>query len=262
MDYVEKGFSPEQIIDRMFFKKGAPLANEFSNLYASLFKNAENHLKIIDSLAKSGGGMTQKELFNDMKVKPGGRLSKALEELNQCGFIRRYREFTKKKSGQYYQLTDFYTLFYLKHIKKISAPDAKYWQSQSRKGAWNAWNGLAFERVCVAHVEQIKQRLGISGVQSDVSAWRSKHSDPGVQIDLIISREDGVINLCEMKFTGKPFPIDKDYDKELLLKRETFREETGTRSALHTTMVTASGLTDSSYTGMVQAQILLDDLFA
>jgi hypothetical protein len=64
-----------------------------------------------------------------------------------------------------------------------------------------------------------------------------------------------------MKFTEKPFAIDSKYDQELMMKRETFREETKTKRALHTTMISASGLTDNSYMGMVQAQINLDDLF-
>jgi hypothetical protein len=261
MDYVEKGQSPEQIIDTIFFKKGAPLANEFSNLYAALFKNSENHLRLISSLGKTGAGMTQKELFADIGASPGGRLSKALDELVQCGFVRIYRDFTKKKNGQYYQLIDFYTLFYLKHIEG-KALNRNHWQSQSRKGGWYAWNGLAFERVCAAHVEQIKNKLGIAGVYTDISAWRSKHSKPGVQIDLIISRDDGIINLCEMKFTEKPFAIVEEYDKELMLKRETFREETKTKKSLHITMVTASGLTEGSFVGLIQSQVILDDLFA
>jgi AAA+ ATPase superfamily predicted ATPase len=261
MDYVEKGLSSDQIVDSLFFAARAPLANEFDNLYAALFKNPERHIRIIESLGKSGAGMTQKELFADIKSKPGGSLTKALKELEQCGFIRRYRDFTKKTSGQYFQLTDFFTLFYLKHIKNRIGLAENYWQSQGRKGGRNAWNGIAFERVCAAHIPQVKAKIGISGVTTETSAWRSKYSVPAVQIDLVISRDDGIINLCEMKFTEKPFNIDAGYDNELIIKRETFREETGTRKALHITMVTASGLTQGSYIGTVQAQVLLDDLF-
>jgi len=261
MNYVEKGMSPEQIVDNMFFVKGAPLKNEFENLYAALFKNPDHYIRIIESLGKTQGGMTQKELWADMKVLPGGSLVKALNELEQCGFVRRYREFTKKKSGQYYQLIDFFTLFYLKHMKNQTGRDAKYWQNQSKTGGRNAWNGFAFERVCAVHISQIKHKLGISGVTTEAAAWRSRYSVPAVQIDLVVSRNDGVINLCEMKFTGKPFRLDAAYDSTLMQKRETFREETGTNKALHVTLVTSNGLMPGSYLGMVQAQVLLDDLF-
>jgi hypothetical protein len=262
MNFVEKGMSPEQIVDNMFFSRNAPLRNEFENLYAALFKNAQNHLRIIESLGKTQNGMTQKELWADMKVSPGGTLVRALSELEQCGFVRRYSDFGKNKKGQYYQIIDFYTIFYLKHIKKWDTHDHHYWQNQNSTGGRNAWNGFAFERVCILHIPQIKQKLGIAGVTTKVSAWRSKRTIPAKQVDLIIDRNDGIINLCEMKFTVKPYVLDATYDNELLQKRETFRDETETRKALHFILVTSFGLSSGSYQGMIQNQVLLDDFFA
>ena len=64
-----------------------------------------------------------------------------------------------------------------------------------------------------------------------------------------------------MKYTGKPFKLDAAYDLILMRKRETFREETATKKALHVTMVTSNGLAAGSYLGTVQSQIELDDLF-
>jgi predicted transcriptional regulator len=261
LNYVEKGLSPEQIVDNMFFSSNAPLKNEFENLYAALFKNSRHHLRIIETLGKSQVGMTQKELWADMKVSAGGTLVKALKELEQCGFIRRYCDFTRGKKGQYYHICDFFTIFYLKHMKKWETHDMDYWKNQSNSGGRNAWNGFAFERVCSAHIRQIKQKLGISGVTTKISAWRSKKSVPAKQIDLIISRNDGIINLCEMKFTGELFLLDATYDNALLQKREAFRVESATNKALHITMVTSFGLKPGSHIGSVQAQVLLDDLF-
>jgi AAA+ ATPase superfamily predicted ATPase len=261
MDHVQKGLSVEQVIDKMFFAKHAPLANEYQNLYRSLFKNPEKHIAIVEALGKTQGGMTQKEIIEQIKAKPGGIITKALVELEQCGFIRCYRDFNKKKRDRYYQLTDFYTLFYLKHIRGLAEPDERYWQNMSRKGAANAWSGYAFERVCVAHLGQIKQKLGISGVSTERSAWRSRTAKPGVQIDLVIRREDKVINLCEIKFTAKPLRIDEALDAELIYKQETFRDETAVKDALHTTLITSSGLATNSIMGSVQSQVVLEDLF-
>jgi len=262
MNYIEIGMSPEQNVDRALFEKNAPLKNEYGNLYSALFKNPGHHLRIIESLSKTHSGMTQKELWEDMSALPGGSLTKALNELEQCGFIRRCREFTKRKSGQYYQVTDFFTVFYFKHMRNQVDQDAKYWQIRSNSGERNAWNGFAFERVCASHIKQIKQKLGIAGVATEVFAWRSKRATPGVQIDLIINRSDGIINLCEMKYTSRPFLIDSEYDLALTRKREIFREETATKKALHITMVTSNGLAPGSYMGTVQAHVLLEDLYA
>ncbi|MDR1806673.1 MAG: AAA family ATPase [Propionibacteriaceae bacterium] len=262
LDFLERGQSPEQAVDALFFARGAPLAGEYANLYASLFKNPERHLRIIDILSRKTAGATQRELFAALKAKPGGTLSKALLELEQCGFIRVYHDFTKPRQGRFYQLSDFYTLFYHHQIRPTSLPAPRHWQSQSRQGGWNAWYGLAFERLVAAHLDQVRRALGISGVTTAVLGWRSREATPGVQIDLIIRRADGIVDLLEAKFTAKPFALDEDYDKLLLYRRETFCDETKTDKAVHIVMVSASGLTPSSRTGMIQNVVTLDDLFA
>ena len=61
----------------------------------------------------------------------------------------------------------------------------------------------------MTHVDAIKQKLGIAGIATEVSAWRyvpKSDSEKGAQIDMVISRADRAINLCEMKFAlGKRF---------------------------------------------------------
>lgn len=111
------------------------------------------------------------------------------------------------------------------------------------------------------HIEQIKKSLSIGGVVSYISGWRSKKTEDGAQIDLIIDRNDNVINLCEMKFSNKEFVIDKNYDKTLQHKKWAFAEETRTKKALYTTMVTTYGIKRNEYWHNIQSEIILQDLF-
>ena len=83
----------------------------------------------------------------------------------------------------------------------------------------------------------------------------------GAQIDLVLDRRDQVINLCEMKYSLKPYDITPIYLQKLLDRRETFREANNTNKALHLTLVTASGLKKNAQAGMIQSEIVLDDLF-
>lgn len=83
----------------------------------------------------------------------------------------------------------------------------------------------------------------------------------GAQIDLVLDRRDQVINLCEMKYSLKPYDITPIYLQKLLDRRETFREATNTNKALHLTLVTASGLKKNAQAGMIQSETVLDDLF-
>ena len=42
-----------------------------------------------------------------------------------------------------------------------------------------SWSGLAFERVCMLHIEQIKAALGISGVASVAYTWTAPATSDG-----------------------------------------------------------------------------------
>lgn len=82
-----------------------------------------------------------------------------------------------------------------------------------------------------------------------------------VQIDLLIDRSDGIIDVCEMKYSKDSYVITSDYASELTRKRNVFQSVTGTKKAIHSIMVTTDGLTRNEYWSDVQAEIKLDDLY-
>jgi uncharacterized protein len=261
LSLLEKGMSLAQNIDNLFFNESGELRNEFNNLYASLFKNHENYVKVVEALAKKAKGLSRDEILSLSKLSDGGSTTRILQELEECKFIRKYSALDKKTKDGLYQLTDFYTLFYFKFIQRNEYNDAHFWSTSIDSSHHRAWNGYAFEQVCLAHIDQIKRKLGISGVQCKAASWRSRTADPGAQIDLLIERKDQVINLCEMKYSTEEFTIDKNYGKTLRNKVTAFREETKTRKAIHITMVTTYGIKQNEYAGMIQNEVVLDDLF-
>ena len=109
---------------------------------------------------------------------------------------------------------------------------------------------------------QIKTALGISGVDTAEYAWRSETSDPGSQIDLLIDRKDGVINLCEMKYTDGIFELNKTEYEKLQNRLCAFQKETKPRKAIHMTLVSVNGLADGKYAFVFQNVITGEQLFA
>lgn len=260
-DELEKGKSATQNINKICFQKNGLLKIEFNNIFKSLFNNAEKHEKIIATLAQVSKGMTRDELLNKTKLTNGGSFTRILNELEESGFIRKYKPFGKKTQHSIYQLSDFYSLFYFKFIKNNSFTDANYWTKMIDHPSYRAWSGYAFEQVCLYHINEIKQALGISGIETETSCWRSTTSTNGTQIDLIIDRRDSVINICEMKFSISPFMIDKKYDAVLRNKLGIFKQETKTKKALFLTMITTFGIAQNNYAGNVQNNIIMDVLF-
>ena len=257
LQMLERGMSFTQNVDNLFFVQNAPLAREYDFLFRSLFNEATLHRQIIEILASKATGMTRMEIMAATKIEDGGALTKALRNLSDCDFIRQYTAFGKTERGTVYQLTDLFTLFHLRYVKGYRGQDENHWQNMIDSPSRRVWSGYSFEQLCLHHVRQIKQKLGISGVQSDVCAWRGD----GGQIDLLIDRRDQTINLCEMKFSQGEFEITRQYDEHLRERAEVFRSATKTRKALHQTFVTTYGLKKNMYSGNIQSEVRLDDLF-
>jgi AAA+ ATPase superfamily predicted ATPase len=262
LNTIEKGLSITQNIDKICFTENGLLKNEFDNLYASLFKNAENHIAIITALAKKTKGLTRNEIITTGKITNGGGTTKVLEELVESGFIRKYIPIDKKTKDSIYQLTDFYSLFYLKFIKDNKQANENFWINAIDNPLHRSWSGYAFEQVCLMHLPEIKTKLGISGILTSEASWRSASSDNGAQIDLLIDRRDQVVNLCEMKFSINEFTVDKKYATELRNKIGTFKTETKTKKAVFLTMITTFGIKQNEYSlGLIQNELTIEDLF-
>lgn len=266
---MDKSKSLAQNIDYLFFSKNAPLKEEFNDLYSALFKNASPHIAVVTALSTKGKGLTRQEILDVTGLTDNGAFSTVLDELEICGFIRLYQPFGKvrlgdekrQKSNTIYQLVDFYTLFYFNFIKNNRYQDEHFWTSSLNSPTHSAWSGLSFEMLCLIHLKQIKQTLGISGVQTLACSWRSTGTKKGAQIDLLIDRKDETVNICEMKYAKEQFEINKEYEEKLSNKINAFSEETGTKKSLMLTMITTYGVKQNTYSDIVQSEIVLDDLF-
>ncbi|MGM9869163.1 MAG: ATP-binding protein [Sodaliphilus sp.] len=262
LNMMQKGLSVDQNIDLLFFKRNALLQNEFHNLFASLFSNSDKYIDVVASLAKKNMGLTRDEIILATKgINSGGELTTILRNLEQCGFVRKYRAFGKTMRNTIYQLIDPFTLFYYRFLQGYSNADEVSWIEMQGKPSYYNWLGHAFETLCLNHANQIKQELGIIGMETHISAWKSRKVTPGAQIDLVIDRADQTINLCEMKFSKSKFSIDAAYEKILNQIINAVQLETNTRKALQLVMVTTYGVEQNIHSGIVNKEVTLDSLF-
>ena len=247
-------------IDDLFFNTSARLSGEFHELFNVLFKDADRYVEIARLLAGHREGLTRQELAKSTQS-GGGTLSKRIENLERCDFITGQQQVGNRKKGTIYRLTDFYTLFYFRFIDGVKRRDRPYWPLKADSREVMTWQGITFELIAMTHVEQIIGRLGIAGVLTNVCSWRSKGGEEGAQIDLLIERQDQYIYLCEAKFSVEPYIVSKDYEQRLRRRMAIFREETNTRKALLTTFITTFGVKPGIHAGVVQREVVMDDLF-
>ncbi len=269
LSYIQRGQSALQIVSQLCFN--GPLEDEFEELYSSLFENHHRHVSIVKALAERPGGMTKSDLAKATDLSAGGGMNLVLEELEQSGFILTIRNFGAQKKETRFRLVDEYSLFYLKwgvqaKEANLRTRDDKFWVGVFNSPAGQIWAGYAFEMLCLKHLPNIKEALGISGVLTSASGWVYKppkrSQEKGAQIDLLIDRADNCINLCEMKYCNEEFTINKACDKELREKKSLFITHTDTKKSVFITLVSPYGVKkNSGYFETADVTLTLDDLF-
>ena len=260
-----------QNIDRLLFAEDGELHDEFQSLYNSLYKNALNHIKVVTALATKGKGLTRQEIIGLSRLPDNGKFSLMMEELESCGFIRSYTPFStgrrnrgtdeRQSPDTLFQLVDPFTLFHFQVMRKAGTRDAHFWSNNQNSNAFNAWSGLAFEMLCLNHVDQIKGALGISGVSSEVFSWFGKGEHRSAQIDMLIDRADKTINLCEMKYLSHVYAMTAEDEDDIERRVAALRESTGTEKNVIVTLITTKGLNRNEHSECVQRVVTLEELF-
>lgn len=262
LGYFRRGRSLAQNVDDLFFVKGAKLCMEYDRLFASVFTNPSMMKSIIKALRSRNKGCTRREIVSLTGYKEGGRLSEALEALIASDFIIRYIPFGFSKREVYYKLVDPFCIFYLDFIENKDAIPDGFWLKNVASHPIITWRGYAFENVCFNHISQIKDALGISGISTTQSAWtKMGDDDKGTQIDMIISRKDNIVNMCEMKYYSEELTVDKDYEKLLRHRQNLLYEIIPKKSSIHNTLVTTFGIKNNEYRWSFDNVITLEDLF-
>jgi uncharacterized protein len=243
LDHVDKTYSVAQNIDALCFQKDGALTHEFNHLFASLFNESEKHVRIIRTLAKVNKGIPRKLLLEKSGFTSGGDFSLKLTELIESGFVSEYAYFRNKKQLTLFRLTDEYCLFYIKFIEKHLKSGIGTWVRLSKSQSYISWSGFSFETLCLKHIHQIKKALKIEGVYTIHSSWFNENA----QIDLVIDRDDNVINLFEIKFYASTYTIDKKYYLNLKNKLDAFQIESNSSKNIFFNVISCFGFKENLY---------------
>ena len=263
LGYFNRSLSLAQNIDEIFFKEHAKLENEYNRLFNSIFTNPEHIKAIVELLGKKRMGYTKGEIANKLGVSNNGDLTKSLNALEASDFIIRYVPFGYSGKLIHYKLIDPFCLFHIHFMIAKGDCSAKYWSENLSSQQIVSWKGFAFENVCFQHIEQIKSALSISGISSSLSAWSPKGDDgkDGTQIDMLINRADNIVNLCEIKYYGDTFSVDKKLYMAMIHRINMLEQALPAKKSVRSTLITTYGIKRNEYSNIFTNVITLDDLY-
>jgi hypothetical protein len=253
--YLDRNISLTENINNLFFKETSPFKNEYLMLFNSLFKTSPIYIKIMDLLASKNSGLTRKEIVNTLRLSNGGETSKKLDELVLCSFVSKFSYFNNKKRDSVFRVIDSFIFFYSKIIKNADET-IDYWLKNFDKPQISTYKGYAYETICLNHTDQIKNALGINGINSSVWYFRNKEA----QIDLIIDRSDRSMNICEIKYANGSYALGADEVEKLKRRVSAFVTDTKTKKRIILTIITNNELLRNSYFNTINKALTLDDL--
>lgn len=262
LDLLRRDKTLTENIDELFFRK-ARAKQEFEDVYVGLFNSKENYLGIVRALGKQLYGMTRSEIMAELGVKSGGSLSKMLDNLEASDVIRTYSRYGGRQKETVYQLVDFFSLFYLRHIEQVTKVRSG-WKSLQRSPQFFTWAGLTFELVAIMHQQQLSRALGI-GTVSACYSWKGvSPAGAGAQIDLVLEwKGERTDYLVEIKFSESIYSIDADYENNLRNKIDAYlhsKKHIASHS-INLVMLTTMGLGKGMHNEPVDTQLTMDVLF-
>ncbi|MBF0491635.1 MAG: AAA family ATPase [Deltaproteobacteria bacterium] len=202
---LKKSFG--QNMNELCFHSHALLLTEFEKIFFSQFKTYQTYIRIVKSLKDKMFSLD--ELSKNLKTSSGGGLLRYIHQLEEAEFIRSYISFDQNQNTKFkkYRLFDEFLLFYFKymspHLRTIKESSSSRIFELLTKDSWEVWCGLAFERFCIKHAHPIARVLGFSDAVLQVAPYFGR-GDRQFQIDMIYSRADQVITVCEIKYNREP----------------------------------------------------------
>ncbi len=260
-DLMNPSNSLNQNVNRLLFDKDALYGDETKRLLEATLSESPVYGQILSKLAFAKYGIKKVKLQEEIGVS-NGVFGRAIQDLVDCGYIIEYKKKYENYNPLYVQLMDPFLLFHYHFLSKEKKIDC-YEELISDTGRYDNWRGQAYEIICFNNIQSIKSALGIGSVKTECYPWYNSDDDKKerVQIDMVIERADHITNLCEIKYTNKPFEMSSSYEQQLIRKRDVFKEKTKTKQALKITMISANGLSGTAYTSYISDTITLDDLF-
>ena len=245
-------------INALIFKPHALLRHESKKLLEATLKKSPAYNDILKCLSSHYYGMQKNACFASLDISQG-TFSRAVEDLIKCGYVHESVDRYSKGHPLRLQLIDPFLLFHYNFLEKGYSETTRFEDFKSDTGRYNNWRGHAFEILCMYHIDHIKNALGISGVRTNSYAWVSEKNE--AQIDLVLDRDDGIVNICEEKYTDTAFAVSAEYEERLLKKMDIYRAETKTKKALKIVMICTENLAGTANTEHITRVLTLDDLF-
>ena len=228
LEEVDPSLSAAENIRKMAFRANSTLRTDFDEMFTDVVtKQPRLSGRVIRCLAE--GAMTVTELAAVLGMEKGGKLSSALGQLCEAGFVAldagRNPETGTKIRERRYRIKDNYARFYLRYIEpsKEMIDDGSYsFASLSALEGWESVMGFAFENLVVNNYAELIPSLHLGNALIESAAPYRRAGVAGLQIDLLIQtrRAMYVVEIKRQREIGREVEHEVEQKVERLGRHE------------------------------------------
>ena len=192
---VNPGMSAAENIKRMAFRAKSVLREDFDEMFRDVItRQLSLSGKVMRMLVD--GQLSVSEIAGKLDIEKGGKLSDALEQLEEAGLIAsdpgRNPVTGSKVRERRYRLSDNYSRFYLKYIepeKEVIDSGGYRFVALDGLDGWDVIMGFQFENLILNNYSTLISPMHIGNATVESAAPFRRKTDgenPGLQIDLLI----------------------------------------------------------------------------
>lgn len=217
LEEIDPTLSASENIRRMCYMPNALLRVDFDEMFNDVVTEQPVFTgKVLRALVDGPKSVT--DIAAALNTEKGGRISKALDTLAECGLVSADVGLNPETGAEIrerrYRLRDNYARYYLKFVEPVvrMIDDGSYrFGSLSMLDGWDAVMGLAFENLVVNNYVQLLPFLHLGDALITSAAPYRKTAvrgrSRGCQVDLLIQSQ-GMICIVEIK--------RRDIDKSII----------------------------------------------
>ena len=230
------------------YKNDIKIGNNIANQLSEIFKKTRNTARFLMGNLFDFDPKADYVEYDKLETIDKFALSRLAKLIKNVDSAFQGYEFYK----YFQQLQNFASVdlssFYL-DIVKDNLGKKNYLKSNLENQKMVTTYALAFETLCLNHINQIKNKLNIAWMSTNDTSWIEKgdQNKRGAQIDILIERKDNVLNLCEINFFSSEVAITKDMHLNLMNKRETLKNHIKKKTSIQNVLVTTYGLKKNEY---------------
>jgi uncharacterized protein len=137
---------------------------------------------------------------------------------------------------------DPFVFFHYNFIRSATPTESLNWNPMKYGELYRSWSSYAFEGVCLAHLPQIRQYMGLAGMEMHLASRVLKTCDD--RENFLLDRRDGIVESVKTFFFADMYTMSESEVNRLQDLKRVLSSELNKKRELRFVAISTYGIAD------------------